>query len=175
MDFFVCFTFLLKTRRGLQRQNLRRLPLRSVRLCTVLATFGCSEMSFTDSAQWKPAQSPTPRSVSLRGVRLRAVFCQFWIFEKYSTLFRKINIWTPDSLYCRWRCSKTKKNSLTPHSVSLHRVRLRTVLACAESNISRISLSKRKFKRNHFNLFIRSPDGFDSWRKKSRDTATLNN
>ena len=51
---------------------------------------------------------------------------------------------------------------LTPRSVSLRRVRLRTVLACAELNFSRISPRKQTFKRNHFSLFIRGPDGFDS-------------
>ena len=91
----------------------------------------------------------TPRSVS-----------QFWIFEKYSKLFRKINIWTPDSLLMEtnkivWICA---------------------VLACAESHISQISPLKRIFKKKkHFKLFIRNPYGFDSWKnvKTSRDTATL--
>ena len=52
-----------------------------------------------------------------------------------------------------------------------------SVLACAESNFSRISPGKRTFKQNHFSLFFRGPDGFDSWNKKdnkSCDTAPLN-
>ena len=40
------------------------------------------------------------------------------------------------------------------------------MLACAESLISRISPWKRFFKKNHFYLFIRSPDGLDYWNKK---------
>ena len=70
------------------------------------------------------------------------------------------------------RQNSTPAQSLTPHSVSLHGVRLRAVLAnfgfrdisisnCAESLISRISSRKRIFEQNHFRLFIRGSDGFD--------------
>ena len=41
-------------------------------------------------------------------------------------------------------------------------VQLRAVLDCAESLIWRISSRKRIFKQNHYRLFIRGPDGFDS-------------
>ena len=73
--------------------------------------------------------------------------------------------------------------SPTPRNVSQFWIcehfnfQLRAVLVCAESNFSRISPQKRTFKQNHFSLFIRGPDGFDSWNKKkcqkSRDTAPL--
>ena len=62
-----CFTFPLKARRGLQRQNcfqqssaqantarsptLRSVGLREVRLCSVLVTFGFSENLIIDSVQ----------------------------------------------------------------------------------------------------------------------------
>ena len=65
---------------------------------------------------------------------------------------------------------------LTSRGVRYFNFRLRAVLAwveCAESLISRISSRKRIFKQHHFSLFIRGPDGFDSWNKKwqtSRDT-----
>ena len=45
--------------------------------------------------------------------------------------------------------------SLTPRSVSLRGIN------SVESLILRISPQKRIFKRNHFNLFIRGPDGLD--------------
>ena len=44
--------------------------------------------------------------------------------------------------------------------------KLRAVLACAESLISRISPRKRIFQLNHFSQFIRGPSWFDSWNKK---------
>ena len=62
---------------------------------------------------------------------------------------------------------KAKKNCLIPHSVNLCGVTY---------SISRISPRKRNFQQNHFNLFIRGPDVFDSLNAinatKSRDTAT---
>ena len=76
----LCFTFPLKARRGLNRQN-------------------CSRQN---SVQANTARSLTLRSVSLRRVRLRGVslldhqkiklstsrsVSQFWIFEKYSIFF----------------------------------------------------------------------------------------
>ena len=46
------------------------------------------------------------------------------------------------------------------------KVQLRAVLACAESNFSNFKFEylreKEFFKKNHFSLFIRGPDGFDS-------------
>ena len=90
----------------------------STQRSVVLATFGFSEMSLTDSAQCQPAQSQTPRSV-----------IQFWIYKKYSKLFRKINIQYGPQIPCRWRCSKTQNICWTSRSVSLLRVRLRAALA----------------------------------------------
>ena len=49
--------------------------------------------------------------------------------------------------------------------LTLRGVWLCAVLACAESNFSRISRRKRIFKQNHFSLFISGPDGFNSWNK----------
>ena len=43
------------------------------KLCALLVTFGFPENLIVDSAQCQPAQSPTPRSVSMRRVRLPAV------------------------------------------------------------------------------------------------------
>ena len=67
----------------------------------------------------------------------------------------------------------------TARSVSLHRVRLRAVLdtfGFFRNSLTlrgveffelkiRICLRKQIFKKNHFSLFIRSLDGFDSWQK----------
>ena len=64
---------------------------------------------FFYSAQCQSVRSQTPLSVS-----------QLRIFEKCSKIFRKINIGTPKT---PWRCSKAKKNSLTPRCVGLRRVR----------------------------------------------------
>ena len=61
----------------------------------------------------------------------------------------------------------------TKNSVRQCRVWLHAVLACAESLISQISPRKRIFKWNHFNLYIRGPDGLEKNPKKSHDTATL--
>ena len=49
------------------------------------------------------------------------------IVEKILKIFRKIDKWILDSLEIK--LFKSKKNCLTPRSVSLRRVRLRTVLA----------------------------------------------
>ena len=65
-------------------------------------------------------------------------------------------------------------NFPTRCSVILRGVWLGAVSNCVESRFSRISLRKRIFQRNNFRLFIRDPNGFDSW-KKSRDTASLKN
>ena len=118
------------------------------------------EILISDSAQCWLACSPTPRSVS-----------HFWIFEKISKIFRKINKWIQIPL--RLRCLKTKKNCLTPRSVSQFWIFdnlffwLRAVIANFGFSLKiRISPRKRIFKRKHFNLFIRGQDGFDSWNKK---------
>ena len=46
-----CFTFPLKARRALQRQNCSRQNSNGVQLCAVLVTFGFSENLIVDSAQ----------------------------------------------------------------------------------------------------------------------------
>ena len=58
-----CFTLLLKARRGLQKTTL--MP---AKLCAVLATFGFSEMSCTNSVQCQRGRNLTPSSVRLRRV-----------------------------------------------------------------------------------------------------------
>ena len=55
--------------------------------------------------------------------------------------------------------------SPTRRSITLRRVRLGAVSHSAESSFSRISSRKRIFQQNHFRLFIRKPNGFDSWKK----------
>ena len=47
------------------------------------------------------------------------------------------------------------QNILTPRSVSL-----------MKSNFSNLKFWKQIFKQNYFSMFIRGPDGFDSWNKK---------
>ena len=42
------------------------------------------------------------------------------------------------------------------------------IAASAESLFSWIFPRKRIFKKNHFNLFIRGPDGFDSWKEHAK-------
>ena len=103
------------------------------------------EILISDSAQCWLACSPTPRSVS-----------HFWIFEKISTIFRKINKWIQIPL--RLRCLKTKTNCLTPRSVSQFWIFenvffwLRAVIANFGFSLKiRKSPRKRIFKRKHFN------------------------
>ena len=95
--------------------------------------------------------------------------------------------WTLDSLemevFENWKnlfdsAQANTARSPTSRSVSLRRVRLRAVLAWAEldsaqantawSQIFREYLSENELliKKNHFSLFIRGPDVFDSWNKK---------
>ena len=157
-----CFTFPLKGK-DKDKIDAGKTP-RSVCLCrvwlrAVLTIFGFSEMLFNDC-----------RGVSFRGVWLRAVLVNFGFFFKYLNFFRKIHIWTPDSLYCRVKLETRKLFLLhtvlanfgfskikfpTPRSLSLHRVRLLAVLACTESHLLQISPRKRIFKKTHFKLLIR--------------------
>ena len=51
--------------------------------------------------------------------------------------------------------------------------RLRAVTDWAESRFSRISSRKRIFQRNYFRLFIKDPDGLDSWKKIAKNLVTL--
>ena len=77
-------------------------------------------------------------SICLRRVWLSAVLDIFGFLKMYSS----------DSAQCQ------PVQSLTPHGVSLRGV-----------SYSRIYPRNWIFKQNHFNLFIRGPDGFDSWKK----------
>ena len=153
------------------------------KLRAVLANFGYSEKVIL----------LTPHSA--RCVTLSCV-SQFWIFEKFSKIFRKINIWT----LCRFpgdggKCSKAENICLTLRCDRLRWGRLRAVtvsqfgiypnlifwlralLACAKSLFSRISLRKWLFQQNHFSLFIRGRGGLVSYEKIAKqyhDTDTLN-
>ena len=100
-----CFTFPLKARRGLNRQNC----------------------SLQNSAQDNTVQSRTPRSVSHFWIfgklncRLRAVLANL-DSQKIFEFFQNIIIGT--QIPWKWRYSKIWKNLLTPRSVSLRRVQL---------------------------------------------------
>ena len=74
-------------------------------------------------------------------------------FQKIWEIIFKKSTYGPQIHY-RWR----------PNFFSL----LRAVLACAESHMSRISPRKRMFKKKHFKLFIRSPDGFGFMKKSQK-------
>ena len=110
--------------------------------------------------------------------RIRAVLA---CVECLSLLdFRKINMSTLNSLYCRCRlravlaCAESGSAQfepnldfcqficLTPPSVSLRGVWLGAVLACSESLISRMAPRKQIYQQNHFSQFIRGPGGLDS-------------
>ena len=71
----------------------------------------------------------------LMPAKLRAVFFNF----EFPQMFQKINIW----------------------GYSFSDIFMFFVKFDSESLISRISLRKRIFMRNHFNLDIRGPDGLD--------------
>ena len=62
---------------------------------------------------------------------------------------------------------KRKKNSLTHCRLTLCGVWLGAVSHCVESRFLQISLQKQFFQWNYFRLFIRDPNGFNSWRRKN--------
>ena len=97
----------------------------------------------TAPKQYHTAGSPTRRSITLRGVRLHTVLDNVGFLDISISRLRQC-----DTARNRTRCS-----------VILCGVRLGAVSHCAESHFSRI------FRRNHFRLFIRDPNGFDSWKK----------
>ena len=96
--------------------------------------------------------------------------------------FRKINMSTLNSLYCRCRlraviaCAESwlravrAKFGFLPIYLfdsaqcysSLRGVWLGAVLACSESLISRMAPRKQIYQQNHFSQFIRGPGGLDS-------------
>ena len=123
------------------------------KLCTVLVTFGFSENLIVDSAQCQPARNLTPH-----------IFFDFRkIFENILKI-RHMDPRFPRNFYFR----KSKK------FVRLRRVRHRAVIAnFGFVNISifdsaqcqpaqSLTVRKRTFKQNHFSLFIRGQDEFDS-------------
>ena len=102
--------------------------------------------------------------------RLRAVWHHFG-FSKYFRNIFEISLKDPKSTgnwsfrksnQTVWLCAVCHHFGFSHISIS----RLRAVAHCVESRFSRISSRKRIFQRNYFRLFIRDPDGFDSWKKK---------
>ena len=141
--FFKNVIFSFKARRGLQRQNS---CLQNSAQCKSLLDI----KKFNSLTPRNTARSLTPGSVS-----------QFWIFKRFSKIFRKINIWTLDSLKMEmfesktkfvwlctvliskfwisanlifWLCAVFINMSPTPSSVSVSKVRLCAVLVSAESD-----------------------------------------
>ena len=125
-----------------------------------------------------------PAKITLMPTKLRAVlacvksdFAQCYSMLDFQIFFKKPTCGTQFLRDIRFKKSLTSavlvcvEWSLTLRSVSLHEVRLRTVLACAEfdsaqcqparSHLFREYLQKNKqiFQPNHFSLFIRGPGG----------------
>ena len=97
-------------------------------------------------------------------------FIQFWIFWKISEIISKTQQMDPrfpgdgdfrKSKKNLWHRAVLANLDFQKFYFWLRAVLARAVLAGAESHILQLSPRKRIFKKNHLNLFIRGPDGFD--------------
>ena len=130
------------------KERLAKTKSMPAKLRKVLATFGFSEMSFTDSAQCFSILDFRKNFENIsKNLQIDPRFPGDWYVRKQNKLF--------DSAQCLPILDIRKFIFLTLCSVSLRRVWLRAVLACAESLNLRISPRRRIFKENHFNLFMR--------------------